>query len=271
MSTRNEPRPLPQNSIAQVFRGLAYPIEALGFIRHHRLWGMIAASVAVNVALLLGLCAATFYFVTPWIASLESTLAGWASGGAVMAALVAVASWIVWIAAGAFILVLNGVVLMMVGQAVASPFLDALSEQVEGLVLGSAPEPFTVRRTIESILMAIADLVWGVVYLVVAHIPILLLNLVPVFGTAVSAFLSFSFTALLLSHEFVGLSMSRKLVSYRGRWRAVGRNKGLCLGFGGAVMVLRLVPLLNLLRLPLAAVGGTLLYCDLEASGWLQQ
>ena len=34
-------------------------------------------------------------------------------------------------------------------------------------------------------------------------------------------------------------------------------------------MVLMLVPLLNLVLLPLAAVGGTLLYCDLRAANRL--
>ncbi|MEM6733160.1 MAG: EI24 domain-containing protein, partial [Myxococcota bacterium] len=78
---------------------------------------------------------------------------------------------------------------------------------------------------------------------------------------------SFAFSALLLSVEFVGLSLTRRFVNYRGRWRIIWDNKGLSLGFGSASMLLLLVPGLNLILLPLAAVGGTLAYCDLVRVG----
>ncbi|MEO0593615.1 MAG: hypothetical protein AAFZ38_08550, partial [Myxococcota bacterium] len=41
------------------------------------------------------------------------------------------------------------------------------------------------------------------------------------------------------------------------------RNRWLSLGFGSSSMLLLFVPGLNLILLPLAAVGGTLAFCDL--------
>ena len=69
--------------------------------------------------------------------------------------------------------------------------------------------------------------------------------------------------------EFVGLPLARQLVGYRRRWGVVWDNRWLAAGFGSAVAVLFIVPGLNLVLLPLAAVGGTLLYCDLKTAGRL--
>ena len=88
-------------------------------------------------------------------------------------------------------------------------------------------------------------------------------------GTAIAAAGSFAFTALLLAQEFVTLPMTRKFISYRPRWRGIWNNKWPSFGFGMAAMALMLIPGINLVLLPLAAVGGTLLYCDLEAAGSL--
>ena len=85
----------------------------------------------------------------------------------------------------------------------------------------------------------------------------------------ISAALGFCFAALLFAAQFGGWSLTRYFISFPGRWRVVWRNKSLGFGLGVATMVLMLVPLLNLVLLPLAAVGGTLLYCDLRAANRL--
>ena len=123
-------------------------------------------------------------------------------------------------------------------------------------------EPFGIGRAIKTVSVAIGDLVWGVFFLVMVNGPLILLGFVPVLGTAVAALVSFGFSALLLSHEFMGLPLTRQLVSYRERWSHVWRHKWLALGMGSSTMLMLAIPGVNLVLLPLAAVGGTLMYCD---------
>jgi CysZ protein len=121
---------------------------------------------------------------------------------------------------------------------------------------------------VQGVALAVRDLVWGLVYLTVVNGLIFVVS-AGTFGLAAApaSIVSFCFSAWLLAHEFVGLALSRQLVGYRRRWRIVWANKWTTLGFGVACMGLLFVPGLNLVLLPLAAVGGTLLYCDLKAGG----
>lgn len=262
------PKALPRNFLAQSWVGFGYPLRALGVMRRHRLWKLAMAAVGINVLLLAALLTLSVWYVLPILQQIDGSLA--ASGASELWQSVAtILRWLFWAFAIVVVLGLNGVALMLVGQAVASPFLDMLSERVETLVLGVEPEAFSVRRAIEGVLLAVADLLWGLFYYVVVQLLILILGLVPVLGTVPATALSFGFSALLLAQEFSGLPLARKLVSYRSRWLVVWENKWLAVGFGASAMAMLLVPLVNLVLLPVAAVAGTLLYCDLVAGGRL--
>lgn len=264
---RRGPQELPTYFVAEVFRGLRYPFEGLAFIRRHRLWGMAVVPIIVNVVLFIILLTVTIWIAVPWLDRLEAWMTPNATSSELFRGIMSVVSWIIWVAAVLLVIIVDSILLLLLGQAVASPFLDLLSEKVEVIVLGTEPEPTTVARTIRSVVVACADVIWSLTFWLLVNLPILLINFVPVIGTAVAAILSFCFTALLLTQEFAGLTMARQLVSYPGRFRVVWRNRWLSLGFGSTAMLMVMVPVINLVLLPLAAVGGTLLYCDLKAAG----
>jgi CysZ protein len=141
-----------------------------------------------------------------------------------------------------------------------------LSERIEAIELGRAEEKFTAARMIRSLILGVSDLVWSISFLLVVNVPIFLLGLVTGVGAPIAAVLNFAFTALVLAQEFVTLPLTRRLVGYRRRFGVIWANKWLAFGFGVAAMGMLLIPGLNLVLLPLAAVGGTLAFCDLEAS-----
>ncbi len=262
-----ETRALPKGTFGQVSAGLSYPLRGLGFISRHHLWGTAAIPIVVNVLLFAALVLATVWLVVPRLEALDAFLEPATDAWAITKGLLAALSWLIWIAAILLLLTLNSIVLLMLGQAVASPFLDLLSEKVEAIVLAKPAPSFSMGRALRAVLVAVADLIWALVFWALVNLGLLLLNLLPAVGSTVAAALSFCFTALLLAQEFVGLALTRQFVSYPGRFGVVWRNKGLGLGFGASTMLLLLVPVLNLLLLPLAAVGGTLLYCDLKTAG----
>jgi len=260
------PKPLPHGPVGQLFRGFGYPLEALGFINSNKLWGLTTFAIIVNVVLFVGLLAVGFYWAGPLFGRIDfwlQTLFEWEWWQAV-AAFLSWLFWIVWILAA---VVAGSFILLLLGQAVASPFLDMLSEKVEVIVLGAEPAPFGVGRTLKAIAIAISDLIWSIGYMCAFAVPVWIVGVITGVGTAVAAVLSFAFNALILGQEFFGLSLARQLVPFRKRWSVMWRNKWLALGFGSAVTLLLIVPLINLVLLPLAAVGGTLMYCDLKASG----
>lgn len=263
-------RTLPSGALARLVRGLAYPLEGLRFINAHGLWRMAAVSIGINVVLFVGLLGLIWGFVSPYAAWLSSSLAGWADGFEmqVIVLFAALMVWVIWLVVAVLALGVSSIVLLLIGQAVASPFLDMLSERVENIVLGTPEQPFNVAVVSRSIVLSLSDLFWGLVYLIAFNIPVFLVSLTAV-GAVPASIASFVFSSLLLAVEFIGLSMSRRFIPYRERWAAMWDNKGVALGFGASSMLLLLVPGLNLILLPLAAVGGTLAFCDLRRSGAL--
>jgi CysZ protein len=267
MGSIRPPRPLPPGAFALLARGSAYPLEGLAFIGRARLWPLASLSVVVNVVVLAALVAAGLAWALPLAHRVEASLQGWAAGGSVLGVLAAAVGWLLALFTIAVVLALSALALVLVGQAVASPFLDLLSERVESLVLGTQPAPQSLRRLVSTIRLAVADLVWSLLYAAAAAVPVMVLGfLVPPAGAA----LGFLFSSWLVALEFVGLSLARRLVPFRQRGKTLRGRRALGVGFGATCTLLLAVPGLNLLLLPLAAAGGTLLYCDLEAARRLE-
>ncbi len=121
-------------------------------------------------------------------------------------------------------------------------------------------------RVIRALVVGLGDLFWGGLTALAVYSVLFVVGLVPGVGTIPATICSYIFAALLASHEFVGLPLTRRFVSYRGRWRAVRENLSVTLGFGATVLLLLVIPAAGFFVLPLASVGGTLLFCDLIAS-----
>lgn len=254
-----------------MLRGAGYPLDALAFIRRHDLWRLTAVAIAVNVALFIALLVASIVLVLPWVNESLDALVVW-SQSFEMAVIVWLAKVIVWIGYIVAVLALlagSSLILLLVGQAVASPFLDLLSERVENIVFKTPGDGLSIKNVATSLVFSVSDLIWNVLFLALIHIPIFFIGLIPAIGTVPASAASFLFSALLLGVEFVGMPMTRFFVPYRQRWGHLWREKWLSLGFGTSTMLLLVVPGLNLVLLPLAAVGGTLAYCDLVQDGAL--
>jgi uncharacterized protein involved in cysteine biosynthesis len=63
--------------------------------------------------------------------------------------------------------------------------------------------------------------------------------------------------------------MDRRQWGFKAKWTLLKANRALTFGFGAAVALMLMIPLVGLLCAPTAAVGGTLLFCDLEQGGAL--
>jgi len=269
MSELRHATPLPQNPIAQLWRGAGYVFEALGFIRRARLWGLAAAGIAVNVVLLAVLVGGSLAVTLPILAQAQAWLLNLTTTGGILHGFFVLLGTILTVALVVLVVAANALVLALFGQTLAGPFLDLLSERVEELERGFAPYPFAVGRLLSGIVISLKDLVASLLLLLLVNLPITLIGLTGV-GSLPAAIASFCFSAWLLAHQFVGLSLIRHQASYSVRWRVVRKSKLLSLGFGAATMALVVVPGLNVLLLPLAAVGGTLLYCDLVTAGRIE-
>ena len=157
------------------------------------------------------------------------------------------------------------VVVAALSSAIAAPFNDALSAAVESLHGGGQAPPFQLRVLLRDIVRsvlfeALKLAVYGAIMLGL----FVFAWLVPGVGALVQTVIGGVLTALYFAIDHVDWAASRHGLSVRQRLGFVARHLGPMLGFGAGVWLLLFVPLVNLLFMPAAVAGGTLLFLDLR-------
>lgn len=160
----------------------------------------------------------------------------------------------------------------VVQAMIAAPFNDLLSEKVELIAFGNQPPPFSPRRAVGDMGRTVSHELKKISLYLGIMAPLLLLNwIIPVLGQAALLIGGFFITTIFFSYDYLDLCMARRRWTFRQKWRALRRNGALSVGFGSALSAGLLVPLLGLMCIPMAAVGGALLFNDLERAGAFQE
>lgn len=153
-----------------------------------------------------------------------------------------------------------------VASAIAAPFNDLISQKTEELVTGSFSEtPFSVVRLLRDSTRAIAHafriLAIYVFLLVLALLLFLIPGVGPLLFSAVGALLS----AYMFAFEYLGYCMDRRRYLFREK-QAFFRSKfRSVMGFGLGSVAVATIPVVNLLFIPAAVIGGTLLFLELTS------
>lgn len=234
-----------------------YVLRGALFIRSHRvLWKYAAAPMLISMAVLgIG------YGVAYWLFfRLMSPLSGgewyWQVLYYVVAVLVTV-----------LLLIIIFFVFTFVATAIASPFNELLSEKTETLVKGTFQDtPFSfiglLRDSARSIIHSLA-IVGIYVGTLIMSLPLLL---IPGLGHILFAGVGALLSSYLFAFEFLGFPMDRRRYSFTEKRRFIHSRLRSALGFGLGNVVVASIPLVNILLLPAAAVGGTLLFLELKAA-----
>lgn len=173
--------------------------------------------------------------------------------------------WLLWGIAVLLTAVLVFFSFTVVGNLLASPFNDLLSERTEEVLSGRFnDEPFAIRRFLNDALKTIlmeAKKMWIFVVIMVLILP---LNLVPGVGNSLYTLLAIGLTLFFLCFEYLGFVMVRKRQFFREQKSYIFSRKFLMLGFSCGVMALLAIPFAQLLCIPLAVIGITRLWCEEE-------
>ncbi len=173
--------------------------------------------------------------------------------------------WFLWMVAVLLTAVLVFFSFTVVGNLLASPFNDLLSERTEEVLSGNLnDEPFSFRQFMRDALSTItleAKKMW---IFVVAMILILPLNLLPGVGNSIYTVLAISLTLFFLCFEYLGFVLVRKHQFFREQKNYIFARKFLMLGFSCGVMAILAIPFFQLLCIPLAVIGVTRLWCEEE-------
>jgi CysZ protein len=231
------------------FDGLSYPFRGVAYLaRRPALWKYFAAAVAVNLVLFVVLIVLFVHYRADLVAAimpakspawLRSTL-GW-----FVSALVAVGGLFLFTA---------------VGNVIAAPFLDAMTERM----LQDLGEPLPPSRGVaRALLRALVNQSLKILFFGLIQGALLLLLLTPagILHPPLSGFLA----VLFLAFEYLDYPLDARRVGVPGRFGWLARHLGSSLAFGLVLFGVLWVPLLGYLCLPLAVAGATLLVHNIDS------
>ncbi|MES1926883.1 sulfate transporter CysZ [Salinisphaera sp. T31B1] len=247
--------PRPRNPIAEFALGPSYLLRGFGLLSQPRLRRYVVIPILINIALIVALVSLFGWQLDAWLDRWLAGLPGWLSW---------LETLIWWIA-----VVLSTLafcyVFTLLANLIASPFNGLLSAQVEKLVTGRAPESgmTLAGEMADGVFGELRRLRWYAGRAVLLGLLSLVLLFIPLANLAIAP-LWFVFGAFMLSFEYLdqpmanrGLTFDNKLVRLRARrWRH--------LGFGSLVTLATAIPLANLVVMPAAVVGATLLYLETQ-------
>jgi len=248
-------------------RGLSYAFRGMRFVyfQHPKLARYWVFPVLITGFALL----AVFYGAGSYYDDLGGAVwslfpESWNEASGWLGGLLTALRWTIELIAGILITLLGLVLVLVLSSVVAAPFNDALSEAVEHILTGESAPPFSFRRMIADVVRTIRlELLKVLIYLAVVG-PIFLVSFfIPGLGQLVSL-LGFALTAVYLGIDYVDWPAARRNWSVGDRVSFTRRQLPAVAGFGTGVWVLLFIPLVNLLFMPAAVAGGTMLFLAVQ-------
>lgn len=249
--------------------GATYPFRVLAlFQRTPRLWSYIITPILVNLGVGIFLYAGFLYLaweiiqdgtfnLDNWLNSLIANLPSWLG----FVNFIAIGlGWLLQLLLVVGLLLLTGLLLLQFGVLLGATWYGQLSEQLEELRTGQihTVEVGIVRDIGRAVLFEIKK----ILLVIVAGIPLLLLNLLPGIGTLIAAIGGIILTGIIVCLDFLDAPLERRRLRFRDKLGIVLGSLPASAGFSLVCMGLITIPLLNLVTIPLCVASGTLFFCD---------
>jgi len=248
-------------------RGLSYVLRGMRFVyfKHPKLARYWLFPVLITALALAGV----FYGAGSYSEDVGAALwslfpeswndvAGWVGG------LLSALRWLIELIAGILMTLLGLVAVLLLSSVVAAPFNDALSEAVEHILTGQPAPPFSFSRMLADIVRTVRlEIGKALLYLLVVGPMFLASFFIPGVGQLVSL-VGFALTAVYMGIDYVDWPAARRDWSVRDRVAFTRRQLPAVSGFGTGVWIILFIPLLNLLFMPAAVAGGTMLFVELQ-------
>lgn len=245
------------NKKPNLVQGMLYPLKGIDFfMRHPKLMPLAIIPIIINTVFFSVIFYFAYKYFNKWMTSLLPQGDAWYW---------VVLTYLVAVLVVAFLLLFMALTFTMCANLFASPFNDALSSKTEMIVTGKQDSPISLKAIIAEIGRTIVEELKKIGFYVVIAVALLFLNFIPVIGSLIYFVLYTLLTIFWLGMSFLDYTFARHEYKFGAKMKYCRSNLMPVMGFGSAIFVGALIPLFNLVFFPIAVVGGTLLFLDLNA------
>ena len=243
--------------------------HGLAFLGQHRLlWKWAILPITINIVV-FAVAFALFLVVYPDLYDLATGFlpldppTAWYAW--LWVAPLRLVAWIIGLLLLLTALVVLYVAFLLLGTAIAAPFLDVLAQRVETIATGhSIADPTTFLGNVRAVGTSMLEELRKLAFFLTVQIILLFLGFIPLL-TPLTVLAAALFTMFFLPLEYAGFAMDHRHLSFPQRRALIWRHRWLMLGFGAAGFLTLLIPIVNFVCLPALVVGGTLLLLHVES------
>jgi CysZ protein len=232
------------------FAGIGYFFQGLRLIAQPSLRTYVMIPLLINITLFGGLLwfgAGQFEVFINWLMPELPEWLQWSEG----------LLWVVFAVAAVLILFFT---FSLLANIVAAPFNGLLAEAVEIHLTGErADSAGGWQKMLRELLPTFVDEFRKLAYLLAWSLPFLVLFLIPVINLA-APFLWLAFSAWMLTVEYADYPMGNHGLRSDEQKRRLRGKRLLSFGFGGAVTIATMIPVVNFLVMPAAVAGATAMW-----------
>ena len=236
--------------------GIRSIVRGLDLILQPGLRRYVILPLLINVEVFVGMIVLGFRYFDNWLTGTLAALPEW----------LGFLSWLMWILfvfiAAAFLFVF----FTLCANIIAAPFNAILSVRVEDCLVSEPGEPMTAISLLLILPRAFAREISKLLYYLPRLIGLAVLSVIPVVNL-IAPPLWLLFGGWMMSVQYTDYAADNNGISFSELRRRLGGDRINSFGFGLAVYLMMLIPLLNLVLIPAAVAGGTVLWVERLTDG----
>jgi len=237
---------------AKKHNGVHYFAEGWRLIRRPGIKRYVVLPLLVNILLMGSAFWWLYAQLGHWIPQLLSYVPSWLQW----------LSYVLWPLAVISVLLVFSYLFSTLANLIAAPFCGLLAEQLEASLTGETLPDTGMLGVIKDIPRIMAREWRKLCYYLPRALLLLLLYLVPVVGHTVAPVIWFLFSAWMLAIQYCDYPFDNHRISFAEMRSALRKDRKDNLQFGALVSLCTMIPLLNLVILPVAVCGATAMWVD---------
>lgn len=221
-------------------------VEGFRLVRKPGLRRFVIVPTAINIIVLIAMIAVSVSQFNDWVDRVTAMLPEWLS----------FLSWLIWLLAVLVVTFALFYLFTIVANIVASPFNALLSIKVEELLVGKPP------ASSASVWLILPRAVWRetskLSYLLPRLAGLLLLGIIPVVGPV----LWILFGAWMMAVQYTDYAADNNEISFSELRKRLAGTRLQSILFGMPAYLLLVIPVVNLVLMPVCVAGGTVFWVN---------
>ncbi len=231
--------------------GALYLLKGFSMLRLPELRRFVLVPLIVNILLFASMSVLLYSSLNDFILQLVAGLPEWLQW----------IDWLIWLLLGISIILFAYFTFTIIANIISAPFNGILAEAVEDYKLGKKENNASMGNVFAEIIPALKDEGRKIFYSLSRSIPLLILLLIPGINF-IASMLWLLFGTWILSLQYLDYPLSNQKILFTQQRSLLKTKRWLIFGFGGAVMLGTMLPIVNFFIVPSAVIASTLIYID---------